>query len=64
LEIIIFEKAVLDIDTSWGGGYAWSHRDGAKDERKRFMTLLEIPPVVSAETAVRVQVLKDVKEIK
>ncbi len=40
---------------------AWSHLDGAKYERERFVAVLEIPPVVSAETAVRVQVIKDVK---
>jgi len=41
--------------------YAWSQLDGAKDERTRFVAVLEIPPVVSAETAVRVQIVKDVK---
>jgi hypothetical protein len=41
--------------------YAWSHLDGAKDERERFVAVLEIPPVVSAETAVRVQIVKDVR---
>jgi hypothetical protein len=40
---------------------AWSHLDGANDERTRFVAVLEIPPVVSAETAVRVQIVKDVK---
>jgi len=33
--------------------------DGAKDERTRFVAVLEIPPVESAETAVRVQIVKD-----
>jgi hypothetical protein len=41
--------------------YAWSHLDGANDERTRFVAVLEIPPVVSAETAVRVQIVKDFK---
>jgi hypothetical protein len=41
--------------------YGWSHLDGAKDERTRFVTVLEIPPVESAETAVRVQIVKDSK---
>jgi hypothetical protein len=41
--------------------YAWSHLDGAKDERTRFVAVLEIPPVESAETAVRVQIVKDAK---
>ena len=44
--------------------YAWSHLDGPNDERTRFVAVLEIPPVVSAETAVRVQIVKDVKERK
>jgi hypothetical protein len=41
--------------------YAWSHLDGKNDERTWFVAVLEIPPVVSAETAVRVQIVKDVK---
>jgi hypothetical protein len=41
--------------------YAWSHLDGAKDERERFVAVLEIPPVESAVTAVRVQIVKDAK---
>ena len=41
--------------------YAWSHLDGEKDERTRFVAVLEIPPVESAETAVRVQILKDIR---
>ena len=41
--------------------YAWSHWDGAEDEPTRFVAVLEIPPVVSAETAVRVQIKKDAK---
>ena len=44
--------------------YAWSHLDGANDERTRFVAVLEIPPVVSAETAVRVQIVKDTKRNK
>jgi hypothetical protein len=44
--------------------YAWSHLDGSKDERTRFVAVLEIPPVESAETAVRVQTVKDVKANK
>ena len=44
--------------------YAWSHLDGKHDERTRFVAVLEIPPVNSPETAVRVQIVKDVKEKK
>jgi hypothetical protein len=41
--------------------YAWSHLDGAKDERERFVTVLEIPPVTSPETAVKVALAAEVK---
>lgn len=41
--------------------YAWSHLDGPEDERTRFVAVLEIPPVESAITAVRVQIVKDTK---
>jgi hypothetical protein len=39
--------------------YAWSHREGVNDEGERFVTVLEIPPVESAITAVRVSILAD-----
>jgi hypothetical protein len=41
---------------------AWSHLDGKNNERTRFVAVLEIPPVVSAETAVRVQIVADSKK--
>ena len=41
--------------------YAWGHLDGEKDERTRFVAVLEIPPVDSAQKAVQVQIVKDVK---
>lgn len=41
--------------------YGWSHRDGKNDEGERFVAVLEIPPVESAATAVRAQIVKDVK---
>jgi hypothetical protein len=44
--------------------YAWRHPDGAKNERTRFVAVLEIPPVNAAQTAVQVQIVKDVKERK
>jgi hypothetical protein len=34
--------------------YGWYHLDGKNDEEERFVTVLEIPPVESALTAVRV----------
>jgi hypothetical protein len=44
--------------------YAWSHREGPKDEGERFVAVLEIPPVVSAATAVRVSIVGHVKKAK
>jgi hypothetical protein len=44
--------------------YAWSHVDGPNDERERFVAVLEIPPVDSANRAVQVQIVKDVKRSK
>jgi hypothetical protein len=41
--------------------YAWSHLDGKNDERMRFVAVLEISPVNSAQKAVQVQIVKDVK---
>jgi hypothetical protein len=38
--------------------------DSSNDERTRFVAVLEIPPIVSAEIAVRVQIVKDTKGIK
>jgi hypothetical protein len=39
--------------------YGWSHRQGHNDEGERFVTVLEIPPVESPVTAVRVSILSD-----
>lgn len=41
--------------------YGWSHREAVHDEDERFVTVLEIPPVVSPETAVRASVMADFK---
>jgi len=39
--------------------YAWSHQDKPYDCEKRFVTVLEIPPVNSPQTAVQVSILND-----
>jgi hypothetical protein len=44
--------------------YAWAHLDGPNDELARFVAVLEIPPVDSAQKAVQVQIVKDFKEAK
>jgi hypothetical protein len=42
--------------------YAWSHLDGEKDERTQYVAVLEIPPVESAETAVKVAIANEVRK--
>jgi hypothetical protein len=37
--------------------YAWSQREGKDNELERFVAVLEIPPVVSALTAVQVSIV-------
>ena len=41
--------------------YAWSHLDGKKDDRERFVTVLELPPVTSASDAVKVAIASEVR---
>jgi hypothetical protein len=41
--------------------YAWSHKAGKDDSDERFVAVLEIPPVNSPETAVKVAVAAEVK---
>jgi hypothetical protein len=41
--------------------YAWSHVDGKDDDDERFVTVLELPPVKSAETAVKVAIASEVR---
>jgi hypothetical protein len=42
----------------------WSHPEREGDQGERFVTLLEMPLVESAETAMRLQIVKDVKANK
>lgn len=44
--------------------YGWSHRDGKDDADERLVAVLEIPPVESAETAVRVSLVKQIRGMK
>lgn len=41
--------------------YGWSHREGKDDKGERFVTVLQIPPVVSPETAVKVAIVAEVR---
>jgi len=42
--------------------YAWSHVAGEDDERKRYVTVLHIPPVDSPQTAVKLAIVQEFKE--
>lgn len=44
--------------------YAWAHLSGENDKGKRFVTVLELPPVVSAETAVRAAIMQEIKSAR
>jgi hypothetical protein len=41
--------------------YAWTHQDDEDEKRARIVAVLEIPPVESAETAVRIHFVKHLK---
>jgi hypothetical protein len=42
--------------------YAWSHLDGDKDERTKVFAVLELPPVTSAQTAVKAAIMSEAKQ--
>jgi hypothetical protein len=44
--------------------YGWSHADGEDDKDEKFVAVFEIPPVESAQTAVKVAILAEVKRKK
>ena len=44
--------------------YGWSHKEGKDDKGERFVAVLGIPPVDSALTAVRVSVVKEIRNKK
>ena len=41
--------------------YGWIHKQGKDDQGERFVSVLELPPVESAETAVRASIMADSK---
>ena len=41
--------------------FAWSHREGKKDEGERFVAVLEIPPIISPQTAINASIVSDIK---
>jgi hypothetical protein len=41
--------------------YGWSHPEGDDNAGERFVAVLEIPPVESAQTAVKISIVADIK---
>jgi hypothetical protein len=41
--------------------FGWSHPEGKEDKDERFVTVLEIPPVKSAQTAVQASIVAEVR---
>jgi len=44
--------------------FGWSHPDGVDNKTERFVTVLEIPPVDSPQTAVKMAIYSDIKQGK
>lgn len=44
--------------------YAWAHSAGANDQGKRFIAVLELPPVTSPETAVRAAIMSEIRDAR
>ena len=57
----IVEVFTLDNHPKAKRCYGWSHPEGPDDKGERFVTVLEIPPVSSPESAVKVSIVADVR---
>lgn len=44
--------------------YAWAHASGKDDKGKRFVAVLELPPVQSPETAVKAAIMAEIKSAR
>ena len=44
--------------------YAWSHFTGDEGEAKRYVAVLELPPVTSPQTAVRAAIMAEIKSAR
>ena len=44
--------------------FAWAHKSGKDDSDERFVAVLEIPPVTSPESAVKVAIVAEVRTKK
>jgi len=75
----VFVREVFQGKTIWDGevevfdlnghpkanrAFGWSHPDGDDNKTERFVAVLEIPPVVSPQTAVKISIVSDIKARK
>ena len=44
--------------------YAWGHATGEDDQARRYITVLELPPVDSPQTAVRAGIVSEMKNAR
>ncbi len=44
--------------------YGWGHASGEDDQARRYVTVLELPPVDSPQTAVQAAVMSEIKNAK
>lgn len=44
--------------------YAWGHATGENDQARRYVAVLELPPVDSPQTAVKVAVASEIKNAR
>ena len=45
-------------------GYGWSHATGEHDQGRRYFTVLELPPVDSPQTAVKIAIASEIKNAR
>ena len=57
-EVILLPIPFTDLTRLFGG---WSHADGKDEKGERFVTALEIPPVESPQTAVKVAIVAEAR---
>jgi hypothetical protein len=44
--------------------YAWGHVTGESDQARRYVTVLELPPVDSPQTAVKAGIMQEIKSAR
>jgi hypothetical protein len=44
--------------------YAWGHASGDDDQGRRYVTVLELPPVTSPQTAVKAGIMQEIKHAR